>query len=50
MANSNKKVIGIKVDKELALELKIYCLKNNITMSKLLEQLIREYLLKKKQY
>jgi hypothetical protein len=43
---SNKKVIGIKIDKQLALELKVYCLKNNITMSKLLEQLIKEFLLK----
>jgi hypothetical protein len=43
----SKKVIGIKIDKQLALELKVYCLKNNITMSKLLEQLIREFLLKK---
>ena len=49
MANSNKKVIGIKIDKDLALELKIYCLKNNITVSKLVELLIREYLFKHKQ-
>jgi hypothetical protein len=46
---NNKKVIGIKIEKDLALELKVYCLKHNITMSKLLEQLIREFLLKNKQ-
>jgi hypothetical protein len=46
---NNKKIIGIKIDKNLALELKVYCLKNNITVSKLVEQLIREFLIKNKQ-
>jgi antitoxin component of RelBE/YafQ-DinJ toxin-antitoxin module len=43
---ANKKVIGIKIDRDLALELKIYCLKNNITMSKVIEELIKEFLAK----
>jgi hypothetical protein len=43
----SKKIIGIKIDKDLILELKIYCLKNNITVSKLIESLIREFLSKK---
>jgi hypothetical protein len=43
MAN-NKKVIGIKIDRNLALELKVYCLKNNITMSRLIESLVKEFL------
>lgn len=46
MSNKNRETTSIKIDKELWKEAKKYCIDKNITLSELIEKLLKQELKK----